>query len=1057
MAIRRNFLVRFHSQQRTLQIGALAATVAIATVCIIPGKAGAGDTPASLPVATASQAEAFEKKIRPLLVSQCLPCHNSGTQSGGVRLDTPQGVAKTIALTEKGADPDKSPLIQVVRYDGKIKMPPDHKLPAADIALLTEWVKSGAPWPASAAASSPMKTVQKGPLWSFQPVRKVTPPNVKNAVWATSPADLFILAKLESKNLTPAPATGKRTLIRRAYFDLVGLPPTPAQIEAFVADKSPDAFAKVVDSLLASPHYGERWARHWLDVARYADSNGLDENLAFGNAWRYRDWVVSALNKDKPYDSFLQEQIAGDLMDSGGDEELHNERITATGFLTLGAKVLAEQDKPKLVMDIVDEQIDVTSKVTMGLTVACARCHDHKFDPISTKDYYALAGIFKSAKTMKDLGFVSRVNVRTLSTKKLTGEQKGYEESLKPLEAALAKAQSDAKAEIAAPLRRDADKYIRAGAELSRQPGILLTVGEASLRPGSGEKRVINAVSYVRGNATRDNDNYGKGIGGVLITNQAPVNAEWDIDLSNAGRYQVELRYAAEDSRPIRLWINGKLVNEKAAASVTGSWIPEGQRWEAQGIYEFAAGKNVVKIERIDGPLPHIHKLQIFAALPTPAPANGAKPLTAEDIAKRDNLNAEVVTRFAVRLNSIPDPQTEREKLLADAALFAVPAKPETLYSETAKNTIKKAQDTLEAARKKAPMTPVVMAMEEQMKPEDVRIHLRGSTLNLGDVAPRGFPAQLVKVCSPDAATPVTDKDSGRLALARWLTRPEHPLTSRVAVNRIWQHLFGMGLVATSDNWGVRGEKPSHPELLDYLASTFVKEDKWSQKKLIRRLMLSSTYRMSVVAAPAVAAKANVFDPENRLLWRMNRRRLEAEPLRDAMLAVSGQLDKTLGGTLLPTNDNDYVTNDQSGNQAVYAAPRRSLYLPVIRNAIYPLFQSFDFGDGTTVNARRASTTVAPQALILLNSPLTLETSRAFASTLPLDAPVTDAVRIRQAIYRALGRPATEDDLWNAAVYLNRYEQAVAPLEPDPAKRRIRAYQSYCQALFASNEFIFVD
>ena len=282
-------------------------------------------------------------------------------------------------------------------------------------------------------------------------------------------------------------------------------------------------------------------------------------------------------------------------------------------------------------------------------------------------------------------------------------------------------------------------------------------------------------------------------------------------------------------------------------------------------------------------------------------------------------------------------------------------------------------------------------------------------------------------------------------------------MTARVAVNRVWQHLFGAGIVRTADNWGVKGEKPTHPELLDYLASTFISQDNWSQKKLIRRLMLTAAYQMSVIAPDTVAAKANLIDPENRLLWRMNRRRLEAEPLRDALLAVSGTLDPTLGGSLLTTANGDYVTNDQSGNQAGYAAPRRSIYLPVIRNAVYPLFQSFDFGDGTTVNAHRASTTVAPQALFLMNSPLVQDSARAFAVSLQLDAPVTDAVRIRKAIYRALGRPATDDDLWNAAAYLQRYEKALTPVEPDPFKRRERAYQSYCQALFASNEFIYVE
>ena len=717
---------------RLMWFAAISGGAAILAASVVP-VAQAKLRAALPPAPTPEQAAFFEAKIRPILVTQCASCHGASGQFGGVRLDNAADTLKALIA----GDPEKSRLIHVIRYDGKIKMPPEGKLPASAIAALTEWVKMGSPWPVDAApkSSDAAKKAEKEGWWSFQPVKKQTPPTVKNAAWATTPVDKFVLAKLEAKNLTPAPRAGKRALIRRAYFDLVGLPPTPEQIEAFIADKSPDAFAKVVDSLLASPHFGERWARHWLDVARYADSNGLDENLAFAYAFRYRDWVVNALNKDKPYNAFLQEQLAGDLMDSGGNETLRNERLTATGFLTLGAKVLAEQDKPKLVMDIVDEQIDVTSKATMGLTIACARCHDHKFDPISTKDYYALAGIFKSAKTMKNLGFVSQVNDTALTTKELTEAQRKYAETLKPLEAQVNRAKSDAAGEVTDALKRDADKYIRAGAELARQPGVLLSVAETPVRPGSPERRLIEAVSFVRGNAVRDTTNYGKDLG-VIVTDQSPVSAEYDVELPIAGRYQVELRYAAMESRPVHLLVNGKLVAENAAPAITGTWMPDTQLWEAQGIYEFAAGKNTFKIERLDGPLPHISRILLVATQNAAPPAGAAKPLSADDIARRGNLISEVVNRFAVRLQGVDDPQAQKAKLVEDAALFALPQKPETLYSESRKNAIKKAQDALEVAQKAAPQTPMIMVMGEEMKPEDVRVHLRGSTQSLGDVAP---------------------------------------------------------------------------------------------------------------------------------------------------------------------------------------------------------------------------------------------------------------------------------------------------------------------------------
>jgi mono/diheme cytochrome c family protein/cytochrome c553 len=1020
---------------------ALAAVPLLGLVGLSAGSIAQTPSP-SRPTPTVQQAAFFETKVRPVLAEQCFSCHGPTLQLGGVRLDTVNDALKALVP----GDPEKSKLIHVLRYDGKVKMPPSGKLPAAAITALTEWVKMGAPWPESKGTPIvPGGSGKNAGHWAFQPVKKTTPPTVKNAAWIKSPIDRFVLAKLEAKNLAPAPAAGKRALIRRAYFDLIGLPPTPEEVEAFVRDTSPDAFAKVVDGLLTSPHYGERWARHWLDVARYADSNGLDENKAFANAWRYRDWVIGATNRDKPYDQFLMEQLAGDLMDSGDNETLRNERITATGFLTLGAKVLAEQDKPKLVMDIVDEQIDVVTKATLGLTVACARCHDHKFDPISTKDYYALAGIFKSTKTMKNLAFVSEWNSRSLMSKEIAAAQKQYDETtLKPARATLAKARQDARTELAERIARDREKYIAAGAELAKQSSFRPLLAEREAKPGDPARYFLTAAAFTKGNVGKGN--YGEG---TINTINTDTFAEWEIDLPAAGRYQIELRYAAEESRPVTLKANGKVIRKETASRVTGSWNDDGQKWEVVGLFPLVAGKNVLRIERNGAPIPHINKLLVAGPIAAASNASEANdnPKSAEDIAKASGLIADVVTRFAQQGDGTA-------KLAGDALL---PEKAERFYSADKAAKVKAADDVVKASEAKRPETPIVMAVEDEPKIEDVKVHLRGSTLTLGDVAPRGFPVVLTQICAADPSAPVTAKESGRLALAKWLARPQHPLTARVAVNRIWQHLFGEGLVRTPDNWGVRGEKPTHPELLDWLAATFVKEDGWSQKKMIRRLMLTAAYQQSVTSP--IAAKAFPLDPENRLLWKMNRRRLEAEPLRDAILAVSGTLDTTMGGSLLDTKDNDYVTNDQSRDQAQYSAPRRGIYLPIIRNAIYDLFQSFDFGDGTSVNAKRAATNVAPQALFLLNSPLVRDASKAFAASLLTgpNANVTEEVRMRRAYYRALGRPATEDDVLRSLMYLNRYDAALVATEPDATKRRERAWQSLCQALFAANEFIYVN
>ncbi len=1050
MAIRRPINI-FPKQRAVVQ--SLAAGAVLAGM-VVAGSVGGAQTVASHPATpTAAQAAFFESKIRPVLLEQCVPCHGPTAQQGGVRLDTALDTWKTLT---PGA-PGKSTFIHAVGYAGDVQMPPTGKLPAAQIADLTQWVKDGAYWPEKAASAAPDVRRKH---WAFQPVRLPIVPKTKNTVWAASPIDRFVLANLEKAHLTPAPAASKRQLIRRVYFDLVGLPPSPQAVDAFVQDKSPQAFVKVVDGLLNSPEYGERWARHWLDVARYADSNGLDENMAFGNAWRYRDWVVNALNSDKPYNVFLEEQIAGDLMDSSSGAALRNERITATGFLTLGAKVLAEQDKPKLVMDIVDEQIEVTTKATMGLTIACARCHDHKFDPISTKDYYALAGIFKSTKTMANLAFVSQVNERKISTPALETAQRARMETMRRLEADLKTAKAEGAKSVAFQIRADADKYLKAGWELAQQPGVLLSIGDALDAPNGLRRQILPAVSFVKGNAVRDTTNYGKDLG-VIVTDKAPVSAEWEITVPDAGRYQVELRYAAQESRPVSLIINDKIVRKNAAPGVTGSWMPDTQRWEAQGIYLFAAGVNKLKIERNDGPIPHISRILVAPAPTAPAMAGvEGKSETAESIAKRDGLIPDVVTRWAGRLVGVRDPQTVRAKLMEDAALFAAPEKSEAFYSPATALVVKNAENAIAEAMKTAPQVPVVMAVEDAAKPENVPVHVRGSTQNLGDIVPRDFPQTLKAVC-PSNEVP-DEKGSGRLALAHWLTRPQHPLTARVQVNRVWQHIFGEGLVRTPDNWGLKGEKPTHPELLDYLASTFITQDKWSQKKLIRRLVLSSTYQMATVATPEITKRASLLDPENRLLWKMNRRRLEAEPLRDAILVVSGTLENRLGGTLLTSKDNDYVTNDQSGNAAQYDAPRRSLYLPVIRNAVYDYFQAFDFGDGTSVNARRASTTVAPQSLFLLNSPLVRKASDAFARSLLVPAPTSadaasDARRVQAAYRRAFGRAAAPDEVTRALGYVSRYDAALIAREPDSDKRKQRAWQSLCQALLASNEFLYVD
>ena len=1006
---------------------------------------------------TPAQEKFFETSIRPVLSEQCYSCHSASDQRAGLRVDTREfllkGGAHGPAINLQ--DPQKSLLLQVIAYTGKVQMPPAGKLKSAQLAAFTEWVKMGAPWPtakspaaASGQAADMVITNAARKWWSFVPVRKPSLPKVSNPLWAKNPVDRFILAGLDAHKYRPAPTADRRTLIRRASVDLTGLLPTPAEVNAFVNDKSPDAWTKVVDRLLASPHYGERWGRHWLDLVRYADSNGLDENVAFANAYRYRDYVVSAFNADKPYNTFVTEQIAGDLMPARDDVQ-RNEHLVATGFLELGPKVLAEPDKDKLVMDIVDEQLDVTSKAFLGLTVSCARCHNHKFDPIPTKDYYALAGIFKSTRTMETLNTVAMWRERQLNNSQFAAEKAAYEKKLSDAKAAVQTARDRANDSLKSELAAHPDQYLLAGWMASRSG--LRSVAESS--ETFAYKNIIEAESFVKSSGVNiDKDSYGKGIG-VIHTVGSPTTAEWDVLVPAAGRYQVELRYASAEMRPVKLLINGKVVREAAAGAITGSFFPDGQKWEAEGVFEFKAGKNRLKIERTDS-IPHFDKLLVVSA---PAKSDDASAQTPEQIAAEKHLNLGVVLGAAAQLAgldknpeklSAADRAAQISRLLAG---FKAPDKAEKYYAGEFAANLKTADEALKTLEKSAPQAPMAMAAEEG-KIADCKVHIRGDTTTLGDTVERHF----LTVLNGDRNSGITAEQSGRLQLAEWLTKPENPLTARVAVNRIWQEHFGAGLSKTPDNFGLLGDKPSNQALLDWLAATFV-EQGWSSKKMHRLLLTSNTYKMSCNADPATLKKAEIQDPDNRLLWRMERRRMDADAFRDNILLVSGTLDDRMGGSLLMTRNHDYVTNDQSANGAVYDSPRRSLYLPIIRNALYDMFQAFDMGDPSMVNAVRSSTTVTPQALFIMNSPFALTQSRTFAQSLLTRQELNDTARVSEAYMRAYGRPASPTEIDKSLKYISRYANALAASQPDATARKNAAWASWCQIVFASNAFIYLD
>jgi cytochrome c553 len=1071
----------------------------------------------------------FEKNVRPVLVRQCLACHSSPTSPmGGLRLDTREGMLKGGArgpavVPGKPAD---SLLLRAVRQSDSLKMPPSGKLKDADIAALAEWIEMGAPWGAPVATSNSAAPAKK--YWAFVPPAEPKLPEVHNGAWAKSPIDRFVLAALEAKGLQPAAAADKRTLIRRATFDLTGLPPTPDEIRAFLEDSRADAFARVIDRLLASPHYGERWGRHWLDVARYADSNGLDENLVYRHAYRYRDYVIQAFNKDKPYDLFLKEQLAGDLLPGPTTDAVQFERWTATGFLSLGAKMLAEDDPVKMEMDIVDEQLDTTARTFMGLTVGCARCHDHKFDPIPQADYYSLAGIFKSSKTMENFNVVAQWNEYVLAPEAEREKLKEHKAKIEAKSKEMGRISGAENKKLITEAREHAGAYLLAAEDVLRYEGIHLRPAAAGGKVPAGAVR-RTAGSFDRGNAPRtlekEKSNAPKGAKG-------PFFAEYDVSVPAAGDYQVDFLEEEVGAGTADVRINGVLEHGGKRPVENREASPDAGGWSVTGVFALKAGSNTIRLEH-KSRFPYFEALMV-SAFPrgTTAPRSevqvsrqygvnpgflsawveelrrskgapnsvlfalfaysdkgslagdalagwtspaaerfrGFLPQTREQLAaryqelfseadaewqkvlkERGNAPKEKAERNAVKQEeglSNAALEAFRELSYAKAGPFAAPGDARQYYPQTAQDqlaAIEKERKELEAA---TPDLPRAMGVQESAKIANLPIHLRGSHWTLGEEVPRRFP----RAIAGDNQTPVPDGQSGRLQLAEWLTRADHPLTSRVMANRIWRGHFGRGIVPSMDNFGRLGEAPTNQPLLDWLALRFV-EQGWSIKQMHRTIMLSSTYQMSS-NYDAHAAEA---DPENTLLWRNSRRRLEAEAIRDAVTAVTGVIDMTPGGTMLSQKDREYVSNTSRRGGADYDLPRRAVYLPVVRSSMYEMFQAFDLPDPSTPNGDRNSTVVAPQALFLMNATLVLKSTHDMAAKLLEESGVDDAARVREVYERALGRPPAASDVDRALTFVAQVEKAMEGRETDAGKRHLFAWQSFCKAMLSSNEFIYVN
>lgn len=926
--------------------------------------------------ADAAKLEFFEKKIRPVLAQHCYSCHSQNARplQANLLLDTREGI-------RRGGDsgpavvpgkPAESQILGALKFE-TFEMPPSGKLPDEVIADFEKWIADGAvdPREGKAVAAAPGIDLEAGrQFWAFQPLQRSPAPRLAHDDWSTTEIDRFLFAAMDAAGLQPVERADRRTLIRRAYFDLIGLPPTPEEIAAFLADDRPDAFARLVDHLLASPHFGERWGRHWLDVARFAESSGGGRTLLFPNAWRYRDYVIAAFNNDKPYDRFLHEQIAGDLLPYDTPQQ-RADNLTALGFLMLGPHNYETQDKELLRMDVVDEQIDVVSKAVLGLTVSCARCHDHKFDPIPTRDYYALAGIFRSTKSLTP------------------GNVSGWVEHALPMEpeqAAAVEAYQVARAKLAADLAEAQKQTQQLQNRLKQmQPGGPLQgiVVDSDKAEVVGEWKASTSNKPFVGTDYLHDMADGKGEKRVVYQPKLP----------RPGKYEVRVSYTAGPNR-----------STKVPVTVA-----------------HADGEKTIEIDQrktppIDGQFVSLGVFR-FEAIGTVTVANRG------------------TTGFVVAdaVQFIPQDSTaDLEAAKAEAEKAAAPIRKQL---EDAQLEVKRLQGELAALDRSAPPIPKVMGVHDEAETGDYHLCVRGNVHNLGPVVPRGF-LQVLASGTPS----IPPGQSGRLELAQWLTDPANPLPARVMVNRIWQHLFGQGLVRTADNFGTTGERPSHPELLDYLATRLI-DDGWSIKHAIRSIMLSSAYQAS--SQPTDAARR--IDPENRLLSHQNRRRLEGESLRDAILALSGRLDRSVGGpTIRPgtRSELDYEFRELC----------RSVYLPVFRNTLVDMLEVFDMADPNIVQGQRVATTRSTQALFLMNSPFVIQEAEAAARTMLQRPGLSLQERIDRAYEESLGRLPH-----SAERELSRQYLAVVENQPAQEQQRLAQWARFYQALWASIDFRYVD
>jgi mono/diheme cytochrome c family protein len=891
----------------------------------------------SCPIAIAADAgdEFFEKEIRPLLVTHCLECHGEKRTAGlllASRGSLLQGGESGAAIVP--GDPAASLLIQAVRHEGGLEMPPKKQLTPREIEALVRWVELGAPWPDSAALSPADPAERARTHWAFQPVREPAVPEVRNADWVQTPIDAFILQRLEQAELTPAPEADRRTLIRRVSYGLTGLPPTPEEVTEFVQDPDPEAYAKLVDRLLDAPQYGEHLARQWLDLARYSDTKGYvyaREERFWVHAWTYRDWVVQALNSDLPYNRFLLLQLAADQVPDRGATDL-----AAMGFLTLGRRFLGVKH------DILDDRIDAVSRGMLGLSVGCARCHDHKYDPIPTTDYYSLYGVFDSCAE------------RYVPLSETPAGDAAYQSELQTRREKLQTKLAESREETSARVRQRIGDYLRAQTQLD-------------LYPAEGFDQVFEKDDLLPAFVRR-----------------------WEAFLHNADR---------RGDPVFAPWLAYRQLPADTFAEQAAAVLPA----------LIAAGREV-------------HP-QVAAAFASPPQSFGdvidryAKLFTEVDGQWRTLLDT-ATKEGADPPQELPDAHAEslRRILYGPASPCEVPDEPivhtETFFDSGTTTELWKLQGEVDRWIINAPVAdPWALTLVDRPVPAEPRVFRRGSPLNKGDPVPRQF----LKLLAGDDRQPF-QQGSGRLELAQAIIDPQNPLTARVIVNRVWALHFGQGLVPTPSDFGLRAAAPSHPELLDWLASRFV-ADGWSLKLLHRQMLLSATYRQSSLGPndPPVRQRAEQLDPGNRLLWRWTPHRLTFEELRDSLLAASGQLDLQSGGKPVPLFDPPFPR-------------RRTLYGLVDRQFFPSALRVFDFANPDLHIPARNETTVPQQALYVLNHPLVLEQVRRLAAA-TVEPSTEPRLVIHQLFRRTLQRNPTDDEVADGLAFVAAAEQTRQPLE----------------------------